>query len=154
MWRLLREAAVFGPEVYVPWRSAARCCTVRLLTWARRFQVSGCDARRWMHGWVLTGVMAVYVDDSRIRWRGRQWSHLIADTTEELHAFAARLGLRRAGFHRNPERPWKDHYDIPEAKRQVAIRRGARPITCREAAEMLRAKRLAFREAAGARHTP
>ena len=34
--------------------------------------------------------MAVYVDDSRIRWRGREWSHLIADTTEELHAFVAR----------------------------------------------------------------
>jgi hypothetical protein len=89
--------------------------------------------------------MAVYVDDSRIRWRGRVWSHLIADTTEELHAFAARLGLGRAGFHRNPTRPWKDHYDIPDAMRQAAIGLGARPITCREAAEMLRARRRKFR---------
>jgi hypothetical protein len=98
--------------------------------------------------------MAVYVDDSRIRWRGREWSHLIADTTEELHAFAARLDLDPRWFHRRPARPWKDHYDIPEAKRQVAIGRGARPITCRKAAEILRAKRLALREAASARHTP
>jgi hypothetical protein len=98
--------------------------------------------------------MAVYVDDSRIRWRGREWSHLIADTTEELHAFAARLDLERAWFHRRPARPWKDHYDIPEAKRQVAIGRGATPISCREAAEMLRARRLAIREAARARHAP
>jgi hypothetical protein len=98
--------------------------------------------------------MAVYVDDSRIRWRGREWSHLIADTTEELHAFAARLGLRRAWCHRNPERPWKDHYDIPDAKRRVAIGLGATPITSREAAEMLRARRLAIREAASARDSP
>jgi hypothetical protein len=105
-------------------------------------------------GWVLTGWMAVYVDDSRIRWRRREWSHLIADTTEELHAFAAGLGLERTWFHHTPARPWKDHYDIPEAKRQVAIGRGARPITCREAAQMLRAKRLALREAARAQHAP
>jgi hypothetical protein len=98
--------------------------------------------------------MAVYVDDSRIRWRGREWSHLIADTTEELHAFAARLGLDRAWFHRRPARPWKDHYDIPEAARQVAIGRGAKPITCREAAEMLRTRRLAVRGDARARHAP
>jgi hypothetical protein len=98
--------------------------------------------------------MAVYVDDSRIRWRDREWSHLIADTTEELHAFAARLGLERAWCHRRPARPWKDHYDIPEAQRQVAIRCGARPITCREAAEIRRAKRLVLREAARARHGP
>jgi Protein of unknown function (DUF4031) len=95
--------------------------------------------------------MAVYVDDSSIRWRGREWSHLIADTTEELHAFAVLLGLERAWFHRSPARPWKDHYDIPEAKRQAAIGRGARPITSREAVEMLRAKRLALRESASAR---
>ena len=98
--------------------------------------------------------MAVYVDDSRIRWRGREWSHLIADTTEELHAFAAHLGLERAWFHPRPGRPWKDHYDIPEVKRQMAIGRGARPITYREAAEMLRARRLAVRAAASAHHAP
>ena len=96
--------------------------------------------------------MAAYVDDSRIRWRGGEWSHLIADTTEELHAFAARLGLARVRFHEKPSRPWKDHYDIPEATRRLAIRRGARPITCREAAEILRAKRLTLRMALSARN--
>jgi hypothetical protein len=89
----------------------------------------------------------VYVDDSSIRWRGREWSHLLADTSEELHAFATRLGLDRAWFHCRPARPWKDHYDIPAAKRRVAILRGAMPISCREAAEMRRARRLALRDA-------
>jgi hypothetical protein len=97
--------------------------------------------------------MAVYVDDSRIRWRGGEWSHLIGDTTEELHAFAAGLGLERARFHGRPTRPWKDHYDIPEATRRLAIRHWATPITCREAAEILRAKRLAVRAAVSAHNT-
>jgi hypothetical protein len=94
--------------------------------------------------------VAVYIDDSRIPWRGREWSHLTADSTEELHAFAARLGLGRARLHRTPGRPWKDHYDLPEATRREAIRRGARPITRPQAAEMLRAKRRAHIEAASA----
>ena len=46
--------------------------------------------------------MTVYVDDARIparvgRWDS-SWSHLFADTQDELHAFAARLGLRRSWF--------------------------------------------------------
>jgi hypothetical protein len=46
--------------------------------------------------------MAVYVDDAAIPATvGRitsNWSHLIADDRDELHAFATRLGLRRAWF--------------------------------------------------------
>jgi hypothetical protein len=38
--------------------------------------------------------MIVYLDDFRVPWRGETWSHLIADTVEELHGFAARLGLQ------------------------------------------------------------
>jgi hypothetical protein len=85
--------------------------------------------------------VAVYVDDYRISWRGQEWSHLLADTTEELHAFAARLGLERARFQHKPARPWQDHYDVPETKRRQAIRLGAKPITCGEAGEILHAKR-------------
>ena len=44
--------------------------------------------------------MTVYVDSLRIPATvGRitaRWSHLVADSDDELHAFAARLGLRRA----------------------------------------------------------
>ncbi|WP_122711357.1 DUF4031 domain-containing protein, partial [Pseudomonas viridiflava] len=42
--------------------------------------------------------MTVYVDEEGIRWRGREWCHLVADSLDELHAFAARLGLRRSWF--------------------------------------------------------
>lgn len=93
--------------------------------------------------------MAVYLDDFRVRWRGREWSHLTADSTDELHAFAERLGVPRRGFHHNAERPWKDHYDIPEALRETALSLGAKHIDRREAVARLRAKRAESRAVGG-----
>jgi Ser/Thr protein kinase RdoA (MazF antagonist) len=90
----------------------------------------------------------VYIDDFRVPWRGRSWSHLTADTAEELHEFAAALGIPSRGFHHNPERPWKDHYDCPEQIRARALELGATPIGRREAADRLRAKRDEHRAAA------
>ncbi|WP_439865837.1 DUF4031 domain-containing protein [Pseudomonas syringae] len=39
--------------------------------------------------------MAVYVNEEGIRWRGREWCNLVADSPDELHSFADRLGLQR-----------------------------------------------------------
>ncbi len=76
--------------------------------------------------------MAVYVDDARIRWRGMAWSHLVADTPEELHAAADRLGLRREWAQ---DKGRTLHYDLPEEYRLRAIERGlAVPISWRELA--------------------
>lgn len=76
--------------------------------------------------------MTVYVDDMRRRARvGRlvaTWSHLTADTREELHAFAAKLGLKRSWF-QEPDIPGLWHYDVTETKRQQAIRLGAEQIS-------------------------
>ena len=74
-------------------------------------------------------------------WRGRRWCHLLADTDEELHTFAAELGLRRAWFQHKPERPWQDHYDIPEEMRHEAVRAGAVEVDLRHVARHLRARR-------------
>src|SRR6266487_6591438 len=97
--------------------------------------------------------MAVYVDDSNIQatvpnGRARhtsQWSHLFADTQQELHEFAEKLGLRRSYF--QPGRPRGDgspsphwHYDLTAGKRQQAIRLGAQPVTSREAVEIIAAR--------------
>jgi hypothetical protein len=84
--------------------------------------------------------MTVYVDDSAIpadvtdaatgrRYRNR-WSHLTADTKDELHAFAKRLGLRRVWFQDKPHGLW--HYDVTAPKRAQAIRLGAQPISWRD----------------------
>jgi phage baseplate assembly protein W len=66
--------------------------------------------------------MAVYVDDAVMPWRGRRWAHLMADTLEELHAFAARLGLPRHAFQ---DKISGAHYDIDAQRRERAIVLGA-----------------------------
>jgi len=91
--------------------------------------------------------MTVYVDDARIvaqvgRLRGR-WSHLTADTRTELDAFAARLGLRR-GWIQYPGTPL-EHYDLIDAKRELALRLDAVPITAREGGHQVLAKRAGRR---------
>ena len=78
--------------------------------------------------------MAVYVDQPVWEWRGRRWCHLLADTDEELHAFAEALGLKRAWFQHRDAMPWKDHYDIPDELRAEAIRAGAVEVDLRHVA--------------------
>jgi len=74
--------------------------------------------------------MPVYVDDARISWRGRRWSHLVADTPEELHRAAVKLGLRREWAQ---ERGRTLHYDVPDEIRGRAIELDlATPISWRE----------------------
>ncbi|HSR64308.1 MAG TPA: DUF4031 domain-containing protein [Xanthomonadaceae bacterium] len=66
--------------------------------------------------------MAVYVDDAVTLWRGHRWAHLMADSLDELHAFAARLGLRREKFQ---DKTSGAHYDVPAPLREEALRLGA-----------------------------
>jgi hypothetical protein len=66
--------------------------------------------------------MAVYVDDAVTLWRGQRWAHLMADTLDELHAFAERLGLRRDRFQ---DKTSGAHYDVPAPLREEALRLGA-----------------------------
>lgn len=76
--------------------------------------------------------MSVYVDDAFCggdwgRWTGG--GHLQADTADELHAFAERIGLKRSWFQHRPQRPAADHYDLTRPKRDEAILAGAIPET-------------------------
>ncbi|MGO9898562.1 MAG: DUF4031 domain-containing protein [Solirubrobacteraceae bacterium] len=74
--------------------------------------------------------MAIYVDDARIRWRGQRWSHLIADTAEELYRAADALGLRREWAQ---DKGRTLHFDLPDPLRERAIAAGvAKPIHWRE----------------------
>lgn len=66
--------------------------------------------------------MAVYVDDAVTAWRGARWAHLMADTLDELHAFAQRLGLPRHAFQ---NRTSGAHYDVTAEMRAHALRLGA-----------------------------
>ena len=72
--------------------------------------------------------MSVYVDHAFAYGEWGRWSgggHLQADTIDELHDFAARLGMRRAWFQSKPGRPENDHYDLTHAGRVLALQIGA-----------------------------
>lgn len=86
--------------------------------------------------------MSVYVDSARIpaklgRWPAR-WSHMVADSEEELHDFAAALGLKRDWFQGHARIP---HYDVTDEKRREAISKGAVEITSRELVKKFAPKR-------------
>ncbi len=62
----------------------------------------------------------------------RRWSHMVSDASEdELHAFAARLGLKRAWFQCRPKAS-SAHYDLVPTKRALAVRLGAVEVSSRE----------------------
>lgn len=59
--------------------------------------------------------------------RYKDWCHMVTDASlEELHALAAKLGLRRAWFQNKPTHP---HYDLTSAKRALALKPGAQAIS-------------------------
>ncbi|MGW0184415.1 DUF4031 domain-containing protein [Streptomyces sp. NPDC003362] len=75
--------------------------------------------------------MTVYIDPPTWPGHGRLWSHLISDVSfDELHTFAAGLGVPRKAFER-------DHYDIPAHRYTDAVRAGAVEVTSREVVRLL-----------------
>lgn len=91
--------------------------------------------------------MAVYVDEvmrwpTKIRCFKAGSCHLTADTVEELHAFAKRLGLRREWFQPKSS----PHYDLTPGKRVRAVALGAEFVPAKEQAR----KRIAAKRKAGA----
>jgi len=62
-------------------------------------------------------------------WRLGPSCHLIADTIDELHSFADRLGMRRSWFQDDPK---LRHYDLTAKRRAVAVRLGAVELDRRE----------------------
>lgn len=82
--------------------------------------------------------MTVYVDDMRAPFRRMIMCHMIADTEEELHSMAHRIGVKRKWYQGN-------HYDISLTKRRLAVRFGAVEITMRQLAFMAANKKRAER---------
>ena len=75
--------------------------------------------------------MTCYVDDAYIKTEpgylgmrfGAVWCHMTADTKDELHEFAAQLGLKRSWFQDKPYGQW--HYDVTKTVRARAVKAGA-----------------------------
>lgn len=84
--------------------------------------------------------LAVYVDDARNKFGRMTMCHMIADSTEELLTMADRIGVQRKwlqslGGHR-------EHMDICQSKRRLAIAYGAEPVSRKELARILMQRRI------------
>jgi len=76
--------------------------------------------------------MAVLIDPPDVASRGRLWCHLVSDTSfEELHAFAASVGIPPQGFD-------DDHYDVPGERYEAMLAAGAKPVRSRDLVAALR----------------
>ena len=85
--------------------------------------------------------MPVYVDDMRAPFGRMVMCHMVADSDEELHAMAARIGVARKWW-QSPATTSGSHYDIALSKRELAVAAGAIEITLRQAAVMNRRRRV------------
>lgn len=79
--------------------------------------------------------MTVYIDKARIVYRRMLMSHMLADTFEELHAMADKIGVDRRHFQANASTP---HYDICQSKVILAVHAGAVRVTRKELVDIIR----------------
>lgn len=81
--------------------------------------------------------MTVYVDNAVFKKPGgrKRYCHLAADSLEELHAFAVKIGLGRHFFHASAKHI---HYDLAEDKRAAAVLAGACEVSSRDLARLAR----------------
>ena len=83
--------------------------------------------------------MAIYVDDMHLSPMGAfgrlRLCHMIADTPTELHGMAMEIRLDRRWLH-------GDHYDVPDAKRALAVKYGAIEVSMRQLAALAFLQRM------------
>jgi hypothetical protein len=85
--------------------------------------------------------MTVYVDDMRATYGRMVMCHMIADSDDELHVMADRIGVARR-WHQKPPKASTSHYDIALSKRALAVSFGAVEITWKQLGCMARRRRL------------
>jgi hypothetical protein len=81
--------------------------------------------------------VAVYVDQPIWRWAGHKRCHMLADSEEELHRFAARIGIHRL-LYQGPPKTSAPHYDITGLERARALKFGAVACTREEIVAVFR----------------
>ena len=82
--------------------------------------------------------MPLYVDHARLPYRRMLMSHLLADTSEELKQAEKLLGLPTNSV-QHLGTP-KEHLDISESKRAIAINMGAIEVTSKHLILLIRKK--------------
>lgn len=83
--------------------------------------------------------MSVYVDTLAFHgvWRYGKSCHMVADTAEELHAMADRIGHKREWFQASPPAS-VEHYDLTASRRAKAVKLGAVEVDRRAFVELIR----------------
>lgn len=81
----------------------------------------------------------IYVDELTVCIRSKKWPysqacHMVADSVEELHYFAGRMGLMRSWFQRGSV----PHYDLTKGMRLLAVKLGAIEIDRKKFVEIMR----------------
>jgi hypothetical protein len=83
----------------------------------------------------------VYIDDMNAAFGRMRMCHMVADTTEELLAMVDKIGVDRKWM-QNPG-TFKEHFDICNAKKKLAIKHGAIEISWRDMGEKIWSRRKA-----------
>lgn len=83
-----------------------------------------------------------YYTSQNHRWPAQHACHMTADSLEELHAMATKLGMRRAWFQNKPRHP---HYDLVASKRRMALAYGAKELTLEQEVARVTAENEATR---------
>lgn len=87
--------------------------------------------------------MSVYVDDAKIPYGRMKMCHMLADTEDELHRMADRIGVKRRWFQQQASVP---HYDVSLSKRRLAVEAGAVELGRRDVGKLVqRLRREAVR---------
>lgn len=73
--------------------------------------------------------MSVYVDAENLKFRNMIMCHMIADSVDELHDMALKIGLKKEWFQANSSFP---HYDISLSVKKKALELGAIEVSRRE----------------------
>jgi hypothetical protein len=85
--------------------------------------------------------VTVYVDNMRARFRRMVMCHMLADSDDELHKMADRIGVARRWW-QSPTHTSGSHYDIALSKRALAVAAGAVEISLRQASAMNARRRV------------
>lgn len=95
--------------------------------------------------------MSVYVDpllnhggSATFKWTHS--CHMYADTIDELHDMARRIGMKRAWFQNKPHLP---HYDLNASRRAAAVRSGAIETTIRDLGQFMACRRARLAASTG-----
>ena len=78
--------------------------------------------------------MGVYVDEMEAEFRQMKMCHMIADSLEELHEMADKIGVKRKWFQPKSF----PHYDVCKSKKILAVENGAKIISPDEFVQVMK----------------